>query len=181
MFMVSCLSVASIMTISMPLALVGSALPLFLAYRTAAPSGSDGVSRLADVPWASYDIGGGSLRPWHSGLSQPVGALSVHEGEREGGELQVVLWSTILVAAGAAAGVPCSLSMATEYMEVDGFLNGLISMLAGIGATTFPLVVPLLAKALPSLGFQVGETRDLLLLRRISLCPAVLQKVISTA
>jgi hypothetical protein len=37
-----------------------------------------------------------------------------------GGGLTSVITATILVAAGAAAGVPCSMSMATEYVEVDG-------------------------------------------------------------
>ena len=68
--------------------------------------------------------------------------------------LPVVITATVLVAVGAAAGVPCSMSMATEYVEVDGFLNGLISTVAGIGATSFPLVVPMLARAVPAMGFQ---------------------------
>lgn len=34
------------------------------------------------------------------------------------------------------------------------FINGLIGTVAGVGATTFPYVVPVLAKAIPSLGFQ---------------------------
>jgi hypothetical protein len=34
------------------------------------------------------------------------------------------------------------MSMATDFIDVDGFLNGVISTTAGIGATIFPLVVP---------------------------------------
>mmetsp|Transcript_37143 Transcript_37143/g.82628 ORF Transcript_37143/g.82628 Transcript_37143/m.82628 type:complete len:524 (+) Transcript_37143:55-1626(+) len=62
--------------------------------------------------------------------------------------------STMLVALGAAAGFPCSLSMATEYVEIDGFMNGVVSTVCGVGATVFPFVVPLLAKWYPVLGFQ---------------------------
>ena len=52
---------------------------------------------------------------------------------------------------------------------MDGFLNGMMSTVAGIGAMVFPLVVPLLAKALPSLGFQC--------LMAATLAMAVLQMV----
>ena len=52
---------------------------------------------------------------------------------------------------------------------MDGFLNGMMSTVAGIGAMVFPLVVPLLAKALPALGFQC--------LMAATLAMAVLQMV----
>eukprot|EP00798_Chlamydomonas_sp_ICE-L_P031779 gene31779-6976_t len=64
--------------------------------------------------------------------------------------------SVILIGLGIAAGFPCALSYATEYVAINGTLNGVLSTVAGLGATVFPFVIPWLAKQtfLGGLGFQ---------------------------
>ncbi|GAX81389.1 hypothetical protein CEUSTIGMA_g8820.t1 [Chlamydomonas eustigma] len=164
MFMATCLSTASIMALMMPLAVLGSVLPLVMGSAPAASTGGDASLAFSNL---------GSRTPFAGGLhllvSGSSGALALNTSRHSsltsigsqygssvdaGGGLTSVITATILVAAGAAAGVPCSMSMATEYVEVDGFLNGAMSTVAGLGATFFPFAVPMLAKWLPNLGFQ---------------------------
>ena len=63
-----------------------------------------------------------------------------------------------------------------QYVEVDGFLNGVFSTVAGIGATSFPLVVPMLARVFPSMGFQalMAATLAMALLQIASLAGMML-------
>lgn len=68
--------------------------------------------------------------------------------------LFVIVIATALIGLGASTGVGCSLSMANDYLTLDGNLNGLIGTFVGIGATFFPVLVPSLAKKMPWIGWD---------------------------
>lgn len=111
MIMVAYVSVSTIMAITMPLAIIGALVPL--VFEKSMP-------------------GGGSIPPpgplGLPGFNDTIaaGAASAVALSDDGKQLTTlfVVVATILVACGSAAGTPCTLSLATEYITVDGVSGG---------------------------------------------------------
>lgn len=61
--------------------------------------------------------------------------------------------SVALVGLGAACGFPSTMSITAQYTHLNGTINGVISMVAGLSMTLMPSFVPLFAKHDPSRGF----------------------------
>lgn len=111
MIMVAYVSVSTIMAITMPLAIVGALVPLVFEKSMPGGGGIPPPAPLGRMLGVNGTVA--------AGAAEAAAAVALSDDGKQLTTLFVVV-ATILVACGSAAGTPCTLSLATEYITVDG-------------------------------------------------------------
>jgi hypothetical protein len=131
MVMIAYVSVPTILSLSMPLAVIGALLPLLTSPSPAdSPQAAAAAAAAAALPVLAQAAGSGYVplgMPAATGhLAAPVSGGLWELAAGEGGTTKplLIIVSTVLIACGAAAGIPCTLSLITEYITVDGVSSG---------------------------------------------------------